>query len=159
IPDTEGHSMFATIVKLLGRRLLVAIPILLVVSALLFMILRVLPVDPAAMSLPPNATLEEIEAKRREMGLHLPLFQQYFIWLSQALQAPSGASLPSRKEVAPLLTYSLPSSLALAHLALIVASVTGLPGGLLMSHTRGTPPETALVLGSLVLLSLPEFHW
>lgn len=63
--------MFATIAKLLLRRILIAVPILLLVSALLFMILRVLPVDPAAMSLPPSATLDEIEAKRTEMGLKI----------------------------------------------------------------------------------------
>ena len=55
--------------------------ILLIVSALLFCILRLLPVDPAAMSLPPNATLAEIEAKRHEMGLDQPLSAQYLIWL------------------------------------------------------------------------------
>jgi ABC-type dipeptide/oligopeptide/nickel transport system permease component len=62
-----------TVLKLIGRRLLAAIPILLVVSALLFCALRVLPVDPAAMSLPPTATIAEVEAKRREMGLDRPL--------------------------------------------------------------------------------------
>ena len=47
--------MLANILALLGRRLLAAIPILLIVSALLFCVLRLLPVDPAAMSLPPSA--------------------------------------------------------------------------------------------------------
>ena len=75
--------MIATVLKLIARRLLAAIPILLIVSALLFCILRLLPVDPAAMSLPPNATIAEIEDKRREMGLDKPLPQQYLIWLSR----------------------------------------------------------------------------
>ena len=65
--------MIATVLKLIARRLVVAIPILLIVSTLLFCVLRLLPVDPAAMSLPPNATIEEVEAKRREMGLDKPL--------------------------------------------------------------------------------------
>ena len=138
--------MLATIAKLLGKRLLVAIPILLVVSALLFMILRILPVDPAAMSLPPNATLDEIEAKRREMGLDLPLFQQYFIWLSQVLHGNFGTSIHFRKDVATLITDTLPSTIELALLAMIVASVIGISGGLLMFHRRGTHSETALDL-------------
>ena len=62
-----------SILPLIGRRVLVSIVILLIVSALLFCVLRLLPVDPAAMSLPPNATLAEIEAKRHEMGLDQPL--------------------------------------------------------------------------------------
>jgi len=69
----------ATILPLVGRRVLVSAAILLIVSALLFCILRILPVDPAAMSLPPNATLSEIETKRHEMGLDLPLWRQYLI--------------------------------------------------------------------------------
>jgi len=68
--------MIATVLKLIGRRMLAAIPILLIVSALLFCVLRLLPVDPAAMSLPPTATIAELEAKRREMGLDLPLPRQ-----------------------------------------------------------------------------------
>src|SRR5580693_1663546 len=71
------REMIATVLKLIARRLLVAIPILLIVSALLFCVLRLLPVDPAAMSLPPNATIEEVEAKRQDMGLDKPLPQQY----------------------------------------------------------------------------------
>jgi ABC-type dipeptide/oligopeptide/nickel transport system permease component len=63
--------MLATLLQLLGRRLLVSVPILLLVCMLLFSILRVLPVDAAAMSLPPTATIGEIEAKRHEMGLDL----------------------------------------------------------------------------------------
>ena len=62
-----------SILPLIARRILVSIVILFIVSALLFCILRLLPVDPAAMSLPPNATLAEIEAKRHEMGLDQPL--------------------------------------------------------------------------------------
>ena len=73
--------MIATVLALLGRRLLAAIPILLVVSALLFCVLRVLPVDPAAMSLPPTATIAEVEAKRRDMGLDRPIPTQYLRYM------------------------------------------------------------------------------
>ncbi len=90
--------MTATVLKLIARRLLAAIPILLIVSALLFCILRLLPVDPAAMSLPPNATIAEIEDKRREMGLDKPLPQQYLIWLSDALHGDFGRSIALRRD-------------------------------------------------------------
>jgi dipeptide transport system permease protein len=68
--------MTSTILPLIARRILVSVIILFIVSALLFCILRLLPVDPAAMSLPPNATLAEIAAKRHEMGLDQPLPRQ-----------------------------------------------------------------------------------
>src|SRR5262245_52405715 len=63
-PRYASHQrdlMIATVLKLIARRLLAAIPILLIVSALLFCVLRVLPVDPAAMSLPPTAGIAEVE--------------------------------------------------------------------------------------------------
>ena len=81
-----------------SRAAVAAIPILLIVSALLFCVLRLLPVDPAAMSLPPNATIAEIEAKRREMGLDQPLPQQYLIWLADALHGDFGRSIQFRRE-------------------------------------------------------------
>ena len=79
-----------SILPLIARHILVSVVILFIVSALLFCILRLLPVDPAAMSLPPNATLAEIEAKRHEMGLDQPLFRQYLIWAAQVLHGDFG---------------------------------------------------------------------
>lgn len=151
--------MFATIAKLLARRILVSIPILLLVSMLLFMILRVLPVDPAAMSLPPNATIEEIEAKRVEMGLTLPLPQQYAIWLSQVAHGDFGTSIQLRTSVTRLIAQTLPATIELAVLAMAIASVLGIAGGLLLFYLRGTRSETVLDVGSIALLSLPEFLW
>lgn len=151
--------MFVTIAKLVGKRLLVAVPILLVVSILLFMILRLLPVDPAAMSLPPNATFAEVEAKRQEMGLDLPLFRQYAIWAGQVLQGDFGTSIHFRKGVASLIADTLPATAELALISMAIASVIGISAGLLMFHWRGTVLETALDFTSIVLLSLPEFLW
>src|SRR5215468_8049709 len=130
--------MVPAILPLIGRRLLASALILLAVSALLFGVLRLLPVDPAAMSLPPNATLEEIEAKRQEMGLDRPLLQQYLIWLSHVLHGDFGASIHYRRSVVGLVAATLPATIELAALSIIVAGVLGLAGGLVLFHTRGT---------------------
>src|ERR1700746_2013958 len=98
-----------SILPLILRRVLVSIVILFIVSALLFCILRLLPVDPAAMSLPPNATIAEIEAKSTEMGLNLPLYDQYLIWAGQVLHGDLGSSIHFRRGVAGLITSTLPS--------------------------------------------------
>lgn len=151
--------MTGTIPKLVGRRLLVAVPILVLVSALLFAILRLLPVDPAAMSLPPNATLVEIEAKRAEMGLDRPLAQQYGIWLGQTARGDLGSSIHFRRGVAGLLAATLPATIELALLAMCIAASLGIAGGLLLFRLRGTAAEPAGDLGSIMLLSLPDFLW
>ncbi|WP_435170689.1 ABC transporter permease [Falsirhodobacter sp. 1013] len=151
--------MFATIAKLLAKRILVAIPTLLLVSVLLFIILRLLPVDPAAMSLPPTATIQEVEAKRVEMGLDRPLPVQYAIWLGQTLRGDFGQSIQYRTDVARLIGDTLPATMELAFMAMAVASVIGIAGGLLIFHLRGGPAETVLEVGSIGLLSMPEFLW
>ncbi len=151
--------MFATIAKLLVKRVLTAIPILLLVSALLFCILRILPVDPAAMSLPPNATVQEVEAMRAEMGLNLPLYQQYGIWLNKLFHGDIGRSIHFRQDVTSLIGSTLPATIELAVIAMMVATVFGLAGGLFLFYVRGTRAEAVMDFVSILLLSLPEFLW
>jgi ABC-type dipeptide/oligopeptide/nickel transport system permease component len=151
--------MTATVLKLIAHRLMAAIPILLIVSALLFCILRLLPVDPAAMSLPPNATIEEVEAKRREMGLDKPLPQQYLIWLADALHGDFGRSIALRRDAGALVAATLPATIQLAACAMAIAAILGLGGGLLLFRLRGTIFEPVADLASIVLLSIPEFLW
>jgi peptide/nickel transport system permease protein len=151
--------MIAAVLPLIGRRLLASVLILVVVSALLFVVLHVLPVDPAAMSLPPSATVAEIEAKRREMGLDLPLPRQYLIWLSHVLHGDFGASIHYRRSVVSLVAATLPATIELAALSVVIAAVLGVVGGLVLFHVRGTRKEHAVDFGSIMLLSIPEFLW
>jgi peptide/nickel transport system permease protein len=153
------EHMITTVLKLFARRLLAAIPILLVVSALLFCVLRVLPVDPAAMSLPPSASIAEIEAKRREMGLDRPLSQQYLIWLKGALHGDFGSSIQFRRQAGSLVAESLPATIELAVAAMVIAAILGFGGGLLLYRLRNTVFEVVADLGSILLLSIPEFLW
>jgi peptide/nickel transport system permease protein len=147
------------ILALIGRRVLVSAAIMLIVSALLFIILRTLPVDPAAMSMPPNATLDEVEAKRREMGLDRPLPQQYAVWFGHVLHGDFGASIHFRRAVGGLVAAALPATIELAVLAMFVAAALGVAGGLLLFHVRGTAKEPFVDTGSIVLLSIPDFLW
>ncbi|MRX49549.1 ABC transporter permease subunit [Paracoccus sp. S-4012] len=151
--------MFATIMKMLLRRLLVAIPTLLVVAALLFVVLRLLPVDPAAMSLPPNATNDEVAAMREAMGLNRPLPVQFLIWLGQLLSGDFGMSIAFRRPVWDLVSEALPATIELAFLSMIVATVVGVAGGLLAFYFRDRTAEAAIDFSSIVVLSLPEFLW
>ena len=148
-----------TILLLLGRRILMSVPILLTVSILLFVALRLLQVDPAAMSMPTNATIEDIETKRREMGLDKPLPAQYAIWLRGAVHGDFGKSIQLRRDAARLVAASLPATIQLALCAMLIAGVLGVGGGLLLFHLRGGPVETLGDLGTTVLLSVPEFLW
>ncbi len=143
----------------LSRRLLTVGPILLVVSALLFTALRLLPVDPAAMSMPPNATRAEIEQARRDMGLDLPLPEQYAIWLGHAVHGDLGRSIHVRRNVGQLVLETLPATIELTVCAMLVASVLGLCGGLLLFMLRDRAVETVAETGTTLLMSVPEFLW
>src|SRR5262249_20553355 len=147
------------ILLLVVRRALISVVILFFVAALLFCILRLLPVDPAAMSLPPMATLAEIEAKRREMGLDLPLPEQFMIWLGQIMHGDFGTSIAFRRSVASLVASTLPATVELAIVAMAIATALGLGGGLALFYARDTAAEPAIDFGSIVLLSIPEFLW
>jgi ABC-type dipeptide/oligopeptide/nickel transport system permease component len=151
--------MISSILPLIGSRLLASILILFAVSVLLFCVLHALPVDPAAMSLPPSATIAEIEAMRKEMGLDLPLPQQYLIWLSQVLHGDFGTSIHYRRSVVSLVAGTLPATIELAVLSIIIAAVLGIVGGLVLFHFRGTREEPLIDFGSILLLSIPEFLW
>ncbi len=143
----------------LAKRLLTAVPILFVVSVLLFVALRVLPVDPAAMSMPPNATKEEIEGARRAMGLDRPLPEQYAIWAGSALRGDFGRSIHLRRDVRGLVAETLPGTIELAVAAMLVASLLGIGGGLLLFALRDRRGEAAAETVTTLMMSVPEFLW
>ncbi len=151
--------MSGEILGIILRRIAVAIPLMLLVSVLVFIVLRLIPADPVAMSMPPNATNEDIEALRREMGLHLPIMHQYGIWLSHILEGDLGRSIAFGQPVSKLIGESLPATIELAAFGALFATAIGLPGGILLFRLRGRPSEQVVDVGSTLMMSIPEFLW
>lgn len=151
--------MGSEILGIVFRRILVAIPLILLVSILVFVVLRLIPADPLAMAVPPNATKADIEAMRREMGLDLPIMEQYVIWLGQILSGNFGRSIAFGQPVLTLVGQSLPATIELAFLSAVLATVIGIAGGLLMYYLRGGIGEQVTDLSSTFMMSIPEFLW
>ena len=151
--------MSGEILGIILRRIAVAIPLMLLVSVLVFIVLRLIPADPVAMSMPPNATNEDIEALRREMGLHLPVMHQYAIWLGHILEGDLGRSIAFGQPVTKLIGESLPATIELAAFGALFATAIGLPGGILLFRLRGRPSEQVVDVGSTLMMSIPEFLW
>jgi len=145
--------------QILLRRLLVAAPIVLCVSALVFGVLRLLPADPVSMSLPPGATEQEYERVKRELGFDRPVPVQYAIWLGDFFAGNLGNSIHFRRPVAELVVTALPNTLELVFVGLVLGVVAGVGGGLLMFALRGRPAEHAADLTATTLMSIPEFLW
>jgi peptide/nickel transport system permease protein len=144
---------------LLARRLLLAVPILFAVSALVFVVLRLLPADPIAMSLPPGASEADMAQLRRDFGLDRSLPEQYAIWVARLLAGEFGTSIHFRRGVGELVAHALPATLELIALGLLFGVIVGVGGGLLLFGLRGTAGEHALDVGSSVLLAIPEVLW
>jgi len=151
--------MIWTLLGLLGRRILISVPLLFVVSVVLFVVLRVLPTDPVAMMLPPTATQEDVAAMRAAYGFDKPLPEQYGMWLRGALHGDLGLSTASRTSVTGMLADAAPATLELVLCGVVLGCLIGMSGGLAMYMWRGRVAETATDVTSTVMMSLPEFLW
>lgn len=151
--------MGSEIVGIIGRRILVALPLILLVSLLVFVVLRLIPADPLAMAVPPNATKADIEAMRKEMGLDLPILQQYLIWLGQLFHGDFGRSIAFGQPVLKLIGNSLPATIELVVLAAILATGIGIAGGMIMFRLRGSIGEQVADASSTLMMSVPDFLW
>ncbi|TVR92218.1 MAG: ABC transporter permease [Trueperaceae bacterium] len=141
------------------RRLLDLAFVLFGVSVLIFMMLRLIPGDAVAIMLGANIdiTPERIEALRRQLGLHLPLHQQYAQWLGGVLQGDFGRSVWTGRPVADEIVGRLPVTLQLSFMALAFAIVVSFPLGMLAAGARGGRADAVVRLASIVGLTLPSF--
>ena len=149
--------MIRSLVWIIARRLAAVIPVFIIVTMLVFGALRVLPVDPAQMSMPPSATLEQVAAKREQMGLNKPIYVQYGIWLRDVSHGDFGESTQYRMSTGALVLERLPATIELALSALVFSIVVGVVGGVAIFAMRETPLETAGLVGTSVLMALPDF--
>ncbi|WP_431275524.1 ABC transporter permease [Variovorax ureilyticus] len=151
--------MFQIISAIVLRRLLLAIPTLLLLSLVVFVVLRMLPVDPLAMLLPASATAADAAALRQQLGFDKPLPQQFLIWLWQALSGNLGTSINFRQPVAQLMFVSLPATLELTLAGLVLALLISVPGGVLAYALYQRRRETAADLAVALMQSIPSFLW
>ena len=139
------------------KRLLLMVYTLLVVSLLVFGITQLLPADAAVTLLGQNATPEALAAVRERLGLDAPAWQQYWHWLTQALQGNFGVSLRNGLEVAPTLLTALSRSLLLAVCALILMLIIAIPLGIWAAVRRGKTADVLVSVISYIGISFPEF--
>lgn len=146
-------------VTVLLRRLLAALPLVLMLSVMVFVILRLLPADPIAMLLPPNATQADAERLRAAYGLDQPIWTQYLIWLRGMLAGDFGTSLSLGQPVAGLIAKTLPATLELVFTGGLLGIVLGGAAGLLLFGTRETLFEHVADIAVLAILSVPDLLW
>lgn len=130
---------------------------LLLVSAIVFLILEILPGDVATRILGRDATPETLELLRNELGLHRPAITRYVGWLANLLHGDLGKSLVSYRPVAEILGPRIYNTVLLsAYAFLIYLPLTTIPA-LLQAIWRDRPVDHVLSVITLVLLSMPDF--
>lgn len=142
--------------RLVARRLLLALPLLFVVSALSFVLTALAPGNPAATILGSSATPEQIDALSRQMGLDNPLWVQYWDWLRDALTGDLGESLLSSQSVASTLSARLPVTLSLVLGGTLVSAVLGVALGAFSAIRGGAMGRATDALATLGF-AIPNF--
>lgn len=142
----------------IGRRLLLAIPTLLAVFTIIFVIVRVAPGDPAVAALGDYASEEAVASLRERMGLNEPLWKQYFTFLSDLARGDLGRSLISQTPVIDQIRFVLPYTLQLTAAAIVIGLLLGIPIGVVTAIRRNTGVDYAGRIVSLLGLSFPAFY-
>lgn len=139
------------------QRLLALIPVLLVVSVVVFSLVRITPGDPAAVILGDQASAEAVRQLRQRLGLDDPLPVQFVRWIANAVQGNFGESLFFGEPVTQMIVSRLEPTLLLTLYALLIATLLGIPLGTIAALNRGRPIDRALMVGSLIGISAPSF--
>ncbi|HBY97175.1 MAG: ABC transporter permease [Ardenticatenaceae bacterium] len=141
------------------RRIVYAVISLFGVSVAAFVILRVLPGDPALLMVGPMATDEDIAAMREYLGLTAPVPVQYTRWLSTVLQGDFGQSLRFRDDVTTLILDRLPATLELVLASIVLAALIAVVIAVISVLNQGTLFEALSSFVGLIGFGIPNFLW
>ncbi|RLM03092.1 ABC transporter permease [Gibbsiella quercinecans] len=139
------------------RRVLAAIPVMLVVALFVFLLLRLSPGDPAAIIAGDMATPQQLAAIRESLGLNQPLYQQFFVWIAQLLQGDFGTSLMAQTPVITMIGQRLEPTLSLALVAITFTILISVPLGVLAAWKHGTWIDNLVMSSSVLGFSIPVF--
>ncbi len=144
--------------RYLAKRLLLLAPVLLVVSALVFTLMRLIPGDPAQVLLGfENTDPAQLAAVRRDLGLDRPIPEQFLRWLGRLGRGDLGTSARTGRPIVTLVGEALPYTLELALYALTLAVLLAVPLGTLAGTTRSRWADAGMQTLTLLGLSLPAF--
>jgi ABC-type dipeptide/oligopeptide/nickel transport system permease component len=144
--------------KYIIHRILQSIPILIIVLTLVFMVVRVLPGDPAVAALGDYASEESVQALREKLGLNEPIWLQYIKFLGSLATGDLGVSAITGYSVAKQVVYVLPYTLELTFCAILFGYILGVPLGISAAVHRNSFIDYFNRIFSLLGLSVPAFY-
>ncbi len=144
--------------RYIGNRLIAAVPTVLLVTVLVFLILHLIPGDPAEIFLGENRSTPELLAKvRADMGLDRPLHVQYLSYMGGVLHGDFGRSLNNNRPVLGEILGRLPATLELTLAAMAIGTVLGMSLGIISALGHNTWVDTAAMALALLGVSMPIF--
>jgi len=149
--------MTGGLVKYVGKRLLGALPTLLIVAVLVFGLIRMIPGDPAQVMLGDAGDPEALAALRAQMGLDQPLPAQFLAWLGHAVRGDLGVSIVSGEPVLPLLLSRFRVTATLVVSAIALATLVAIAGGLLAAWRHRRASDQAIVGVATLVMAVPSF--
>jgi ABC-type dipeptide/oligopeptide/nickel transport system permease component len=143
--------------RFVGQRFVLSVPVVLSVVSLIFFVIRVLPGDPAQAALGENASRSAVEALRTRLGLDAPLPIQYVRFLGDLVHGDLGRSMITSTPVRDQVAYNLPFTVELTLLALVIGVALGVPLGVLTAVQRNSAADVTGRILSLAGLCIPAF--
>ncbi|HMK02154.1 MAG TPA: ABC transporter permease [Reyranella sp.] len=143
--------------RLIAIRVLQAVPVILIVSVLAFLLMSLLPGDPAVVIAGDQASPEAIEKVRRSLGLDRPFLEQIGLWFLQLAQGNFGASLMLNQSVVSAMGERLPVTMSLAGLSLAITLPVGIFAGSIAAYYRQTWIDSVVMVVALLGVSIPAF--
>jgi ABC-type dipeptide/oligopeptide/nickel transport system permease component len=144
--------------KYIAQRLLFSIPVFLGVVTIVFLVVRVIPGDPALAALGDYASKEAVEALRQRMGLNEPLPVQYVRFLGSLVRGDLGSSMITGSSIRDQVIHALPYTLELTVLAILIGTLLGIPIGVYTAIRRNRMADYIGRVLSLTGLSVPAFY-
>lgn len=144
--------------KYIMQRIVIAIPLILTVVTIVFLMLRIgLPGDPAQIMAGDRATPELIEQVRKNLGLDRPIYEQYFIFLRNAMQGDLGRSVKFREPVLDVILKAFPFTIILTLSSISIGTIIGVLVGVITALKRGTWIDNLATVLVVFLYSVPTF--
>lgn len=144
--------------RTIAARLLDAAPTMLMVLTLVFLALRLLPGDPALVALGDNASPDQLALFRHRLGLDIPLWRQYLVFLGQVAHLDFGLSFINQTPISELLAASVPYTLELTGAATFVGLLLGIPLGVVAATRRGRFADITSRMFALLGFTVPDFY-
>ncbi|MFJ4374384.1 ABC transporter permease [Pseudomonas japonica] len=139
------------------QKLAMAVPTLLLISLMVFALIRLVPGDPALLMLGDMADPQSLADMRATLGLDHSLATQFLIWFKAVLSGDLGVSISTREAVLPLILERFTVSAGIVLVAVLLATLIAVPVGLLAAWKQNSALDLGLVTGATLLLSIPSF--